>query len=585
MRAERPSGRDVLIEAVSGQRGFVLLSALMVTGHQAGEALVPYIIGVVLDRAVSGGVDDLIRWLALLSAVYVGLSFSYRFGERTGERAAEQAGHDLRLRVTRRVLEHRGGAENGRLPGALVNIATADARRVGVVNVALPSAVAAVAAVLAAAALLLSISLPLGLLVLLGTPPMLWLAHLLGKPLERRSDTEQDRAAHASGIAADLVAGLRVLKGLGGETAAVRRYHRTSQDALTATVRAARAEAAYNGVMLTLNGVFLALIALVGGRLAADGEITIGQLISAVGLAQFLVGPLTTFSWVNADLAQGRASAARIASVLAAPGAVRAGTAAMPDPVRGRIRVRGLSGAPLREVDLEIGPGELVGIVATDAAEAAALLSYLGRAADPDAGTVELDGVALSELDPGELRAAILVAGHDADLFDGTLRANIVPADRTNIAPADRVGITPADRTAPALADRTEIGPALEAAAADEVVRTLADGLDTVLDERGRSLSGGQRQRVALARALAADPPVLVIHDPTTAVDAVTEARVADGIKALRDRRTTIMVTTSPALLTVTDRVIVMHEGKVAMTGRHADLIHDHRLYRTTVLA
>ncbi|MBB5868321.1 putative ABC transport system ATP-binding protein [Allocatelliglobosispora scoriae] len=539
--------RTVLRDAITGQRRHVALSTLFVTGHQAGEAMVPFIIGVVIDRAVAGSAADLVTWLAVLAVVYIGLSFSYRFGERSSERAATQAAHGVRIRITERVLDHRGGAEAGRLPGALVSIATSDASRVGVVNIALPYSIAAVAAVLIAGGLLLSISLPLGLLVLLGTPPMLVLAHLLSKPLERRSETEQDRAAHASGIAADLLTGVRVLKGLGAAGAAVGRYRRTSREALGATVRAARAEAAYDGMALALNGIFLAVIVLVGGRLAADGQITVGQLISAAGLAQFLIGPLSTFGWVFADMAQARASAARITEVLTAAPAVTGGETTLPDPVRGQVTLHGRT----------VAPGELIGIVA-DPAEASALVARLGREAEPD-GLLALDGVSLADVAPGDLRGALLVATHDADLFEESVRANI-SAD-------------------------ADLGVVLGATTADEVVRSLPDGLDTVLDERGRSLSGGQRQRVALARALAADPPVLVLHDPTTAVDAVTEARIADGIRRLRQGRTTILITTSPALLAVTDRVIVLRDGAVAADRRHADLIGDDELYRSAVLA
>jgi putative ABC transport system ATP-binding protein len=126
---------------------------------------------------------------------------------------------------------------------------------------------------------------------------------------------------------------------------------------------------------------------------------------------------------------------------------------------------------------------------------------------------------------------------------------------------------------------------ALVAAGADEVVAALPAGLDTVLDERGRSLSGGQRQRLALARALAADPPVLVLHDPTTAVDTVTESRVAEGLRAFRRDRTTIVVTTSPALLAVTDRVVLLDEGAVTAQGTHTALVAEHSRYRTAVLS
>lgn len=163
--------------------------------------------------------------------------------------------------------------------------------------------------------------------------------HLLSKPLERRSETEQERAARASGVAADLVAGLRVLKGIGAEQAAVARYRRVSGDSLTATLRAARAEAWQSGVVTMLTGAFLALVVLVGGRLAARGDIGLGELVTSVALALFLIGPLSEFSWVNAELAQGRASAARIADVLGAEHAVSSG----PPPSEGAVlrRVEG----------------------------------------------------------------------------------------------------------------------------------------------------------------------------------------------------------------------------------------------------
>ncbi|WP_412734880.1 ABC transporter ATP-binding protein [Krasilnikovia sp. MM14-A1259] len=550
--------------ALGGQRRRITFSALLVTGHQAGEVAVPYLIGVIIDRAVAGGGDDLMLWLAVLGAIYIGLSYSYRYGELTGERAAEQAAHDLRLRVTRRVLHDRGGAEADRLPGALVSIATSDAARVGAVAIAIASGVAAVAAVGFTAALLLSISIPLGLLVLLGTPPLMLLTRVLGKPLEDRSETEQEHGAHASGIAADLVGGLRVLKGLRAEDAAVERYRQRSRSALTATVHAARAEAAYQGVVLTLSGVFLAVIAVVGGILAARGDITVGQLISSVGLAQFLVGPMSTFGWVGADLAQGRASARRIAAVLDTPAAVPGGEAAPATPVRGALTVRAVDSAPLRGIDLDVAPGELVGVVTTDPAEAAQLVRLLGRTTDPATGTIELDGTALASLAPDRLRAAVLAAEHHTDLFDGTVR--------------DAVSLSGRARTA-------AVDAAVHTAGADEVARTLPDGLDTVLDDRARSLSGGQRQRIALARALAAEPAVLVVHDPTTAVDAVTEARIAGRLRSMRDGRTTVLVTTSPALLAVTDRVIVVHDGAVRAGGKHTDLVATDTIYREVVLS
>ncbi|MDX3797936.1 ABC transporter ATP-binding protein [Streptomyces sp. AK04-3B] len=571
MRKADPPGRRVLRRAVREQRRDVALGAVLGMGHQTGEALVPVLIGLAVDEGVvDGDVPGLLLWLGVLAAVYVGLSFSFRGSARAGERASLTTAHRLRARLVARVLAPEGGAEEGRLPGELATIATEDAKRVGAVMMALIVAVASATGLAVGAVVLLGVSLPLGLLVLTGAPLLLWLAHLLSRPLERRSETEQEQAARASGVAADLVAGLRILKGIGAERTAVSRYRRISQESLTATLRAARAEAWQHAVVTVLTGVFLALVALVGGQLAARGDIGVGELVSSVALALFLIGPLSEFSWVYAELAQGRASAGRIAGVLDAERAVSVAPASgrVPVPRAGGgpglpLRLRGLAHGPLRDLHLEVAAGETVGVVSTDPADASALLRCLGRRCDPDAGTVELDGTDLTALDLTELRAALLVAEHDADLFEGTLLENV-----TAVAPSD-----------------APVAAVLTASAADEVVRTLPDGSATPVTARGRSLSGGQRQRVALARALAADAPVLVLHEPTTAVDAVTEVRIAAGIREIRAGRTTVLVTNSAALLAVTDRVVLLDGGRLAASGGHEQLVRACAPYRTAVLS
>ncbi|MET9084515.1 ABC transporter ATP-binding protein [Streptomyces sp. NPDC004237] len=572
------SGRDVLARSVRGQGRRVALGSALGCVHQLGEAMVPVLIGVVVDQAVAGqDAGRLALWLAVLAVVYVCLSWSFRLGARAGERGAEEAAHTLRLAIVRRVVDARGGAGDDRLSGELANVATEDAKRVGAVNMALMSGTWAAAGIAVSAVALLLTSVPLGLIVLLGTPVLLWLGHLLSKPLERRSEAEQDRAAAAAGVAADLVAGLRVLKGLGAQRAAVERYRRTSRVSLAATLRAARAQSWQTGLVLALTGGFIALIAWVGGRLALEGSLTLGQLVSAVGLALFLLGPLETFAWVNAELAQGRASAARIAEVLAAGPAVVGGDEPVPDGVRGRLRLHGVRLGGLDGVDLDLPAGRLTGIAVTDPACAEALLGCLGREADPESGSVELDGVPLTRLDPAGLRAAVLVAAHDAALFEGSLAANVNPEEPAGDGQRD-------DPSGDGLRDDPRTARAMAAADADEVARSLPQGAATGVGEGGRSLSGGQRQRVLLARALRAEPPVLVVHDPTTAVDAVTEARIAQGLREIRQGLTTVVVTNSPALLAVTDRVVLLDGGRVGAEGTHAELARTHENYRTAVL-
>ncbi|WNI28190.1 ABC transporter ATP-binding protein [Streptomyces sp. ITFR-6] len=560
-----PTGGHVLRRAIRGQRRRVVTASLLGTVHQGCEALVPVVIGAAIDTAVAtGSSSSLLRWLLVLAGLFLVLSNCYRTSARLAEGAGERAAHRLRMELGARVLDPRGGADADRLPGALTSIATNDARRVGSVATVLAYGVAATSALVISAVALLRISVPLGLLVLLGIPPLLWLGHRISRPLERRSETEQERAAHASGVAADLVAGLRVLKGMGAESAAVARYRTTSQDSLAAALRAARSRAGHEGAVLSLTGVFIAVIGIVGAYLAMRGSISIGDLVAAVGLAQFLLGPFQLLTYVNAEFAQGRASARRIAEVLDSPPAVEGGESAVSDDVAGQLRLSGVRLGSLRGIDLDIRAGELLGVVTGDPAAAADLLLCLARERDPADGLIELDGVPLTELAPDALRRAVLVAHHDADLFETSLLDNVRAGAPDDTAPVDE---------------------ALAASAADEVARLLPEGGDTVLAERGRSLSGGQRQRVALARALAADSPVLVLHDPTTAVDTVTESRIAARLREVRDGRTTVLITTSPALLAVTDRVVVLDGGTVGATGHHTELVAGDERYRAAVLA
>ncbi|MET9536459.1 ABC transporter ATP-binding protein [Streptomyces sp. NPDC006553] len=560
-----PTGGLVLRQAIRGQRRRVITASLLGMTHQGCEALVPVVIGATIDTAVATGSSSaLLRLLIVLAVLFLVLSTCYRISARITEGSGELAAHRLRLDLATRVLDPRGGADANRLPGALTSIATNDARRVGSVATVIAYGVSAVAALVISAVALLRISVPLGLLVLLGIPPLLWLGHRISRPLEQRSEAEQERAAHASGVAADLVSGLRVLKGMGAESAAVARYRTTSQDSLSAALRAARSRAGHEGAVLALTGVFIAVIGVVGAYLAMDGSISVGDLVAAVGLAQFLLGPFQLLGYVNAELAQGRASAKRIAEVLASPEAVGTGHDVPADGAAGHVALRGVTLGALRGVDLELPAGSLTGIVARDAAAANDLLVCLARESDPSEGAVELDGTPLTSLDPDALRRVVLVAHHDADLFESTLLDNV------------RAG---------AADDTSAVERALRASAADDVARLLPDGGDTLLAERGRSLSGGQRQRVALARALAADRPVLVLHDPTTAVDTVTESHIAARLREVRRNRTTILVTTSPALLAVTDRVIVLEDGAVQATGRHTELLAADATYRAAVLA
>lgn len=570
------AGAQLLRTVVGAERRRVAGAAAGSIVHQACEALVPVMIGVVIDRAVAPGDGGaLALWLVVLAALFVVLTVAYRVQLGVGMLAREQSEHALRMRLTRRILDPAGIVAGGPLApadtvgsaGALVNVAGSDARETAQGIQGVVVAIGAVAALTISAVALLTISLPLGLLILLGTPPVVIALALIARPLERRSAVQQARAAEAASVASDLVRGIRVLKGIGAEPAAAARYRRASQTAKRATLRAAVSDNVLEGANVVIGGAFLALVAYVGGRLALDGSITIGDLVAAVGLTQFLLGPLQRIGWALGLLAQARGSAGRAATVLAVPPAVHGGTAALPATAAGALSVRGLSLGHGDGVSFEAAAGEQLGIVAPDPSDAARLLDLLARRRDPDAGGFAVDGIDVPALPVADAHRLLLVADHHADLFEGSVEQNLTAA----VSNEDR--LSAARRRA-----------VLAASGADEAVAALPDGAATTVGERGARLSGGQRQRIALARALAADPPVLVLHDPTTAVDAATEARIADGVAALRHDRTTIVVATSPALLATCERVLLLEDGRIAEVGRHEELADASPRYREAVL-
>jgi putative ABC transport system ATP-binding protein len=555
----RPSTALLRCAATSsrGQRATIAASAGLYMSWQACEALVPVAIGVIIDRAVERGSGTAILVsLGALAALFVALSLSFRFAFRLSTRAAQRSAHELRVAVADAVLDPRRPPTSGRHTGELLSIASSDADKIGRFTALLPRTCGAVVSVLVTAGALLRISLPLALLVLVCAPALLGAMQLLGAPLERRAAHEQAEAARAAGLATDFVAGLRVLKGIGAGPAAAARYRTASVGSLRATVRAAEAEAGYDAVTLLLTMAFLALVALAGGRLAAEGRISVGDLVAAVGLAQFLLGPLSQLASLGVAVARARASADRVAGVLGGASA-RTATAALPDGP-GAVTV---SDGALR---LAVRPGELLGVAAGHA-DADRLVRLLADAAYDTDGDVRVDGVAVHAVDPAQAHMALLVAQHDARLFAGTVAENV------------RAGLPP-DAVA------TAVNAAIVAADVDQVIATLPDGADTMLSERGRSLSGGQRQRVLLARALTARPRVLVLHDPTTAVDSATEARIATGLRAQRAGHTTVIIASSPALLAICDRVVLLRDGRVAAEGTHATLVAD-AAYRDLVLS
>ncbi len=525
-------------------------------------------IGLVIGRAVqTGDATRLAVWITALAALFVVLNACYRFGARHLMRAIATEGHQLRVDLSIRIL-HPWRLRTRLRSGELLSIASTDADNTSYLLDYVPRIAGAVTAVAVCAAILLSIDVQLGLVILIGTPLILFVLQFAGPVITRRVAEQQELAGRATAMSADLVAGLRPLRGIGAQAAASERYRTVSQEALAATLRATRSQSVYLAVSNVLSALLAVGIAVAAGWFALRGEISIGELITVIGLAQFLLEPFGTLAEVPGWIAEARASAERVGWVEDAPTALSPGGAAL-DAGPLSVEVDDVRYGTLDGATLSIDAGHLLGVVATRPTDADALVRVLSGQLPPDeyTGTVRVGGVAMEDLDLVEARRALLVEPHRTDLFTGSLRSNLIVA-----APDS---------------DADQIDAALRASCAVDVIDVHRDGLEHEVAERGASLSGGQRQRLTLARALLRRPPVLLLHEPTTAVDAVTESAVAQGIADLRHGRerafTTVIVTCSPALLAVTDRVVLLDDGRVVAGGSHGELM-ERRDYRTAVL-
>ncbi|WP_307799903.1 ABC transporter ATP-binding protein [Micromonospora antibiotica] len=569
------SAGTVILRRAVARNGRRLWSGTALAGvYQLCAALVPILIGVIVDRGVAtGDLTALLVWIAVLAAVYLVLAVTYRFGARRLQRAIAEEGHQLRVELAARIL-HPRVLRAERHTGDLLAVTTTDAEYTSYLLDHIPRITSALVAVTVSAVALLLISPPLGLTVLVAIPVVLAVLNRTAPLIARRVKEQQDQAGRATALATDLVTGLRALRGIGAQDAAVERYHRVSRHALAATLRASRTQNAYLGASTMLSALLSGGIALMAGWFALTGRITVGQFITVIGSAQFLVEPFGVLAVVPGWTAAARAAAERVAAVVGADVVLPPGAAA-PRSGGHELRLTDVTYGPLAGLRLHVRGGEFVGVVARRPADAEALARLLA-VPDGHTGDVLLGGERLEAVDRGRARQVLHSEPHRTDLFTGTLASNIALRDDGGRHDDD------------GRHDDGRLDEALRAAAVAEVAHLHPEGLRMPVTERGANLSGGQRQRVALARALLAAPPLLVLHDPTTAVDAVTERAVADGIRALRHGSDagygTVVITTSPTLLAATDRVVFIGDGAVAAEGTHAELVGHDDSYRRTVL-
>ncbi|WP_293771787.1 ABC transporter ATP-binding protein [uncultured Corynebacterium sp.] len=476
-----PDDKRWLLKVLFSHKERTIPAALLMSIGFVCNATTPVIVGHAIDDAITrGSLGQLWWWILVLGVTFLINAACGWYSRQLFVRARVTIGHALRMAVTDRIQDPRGMAGRPRTAGDLLSVASTDVQRVSFAVMMTVFPAAEISSILYVAFMISRVHLPLGLAVFIGGPLVVYISMRAARPLRGRSAMRQQALAKASATATDVVQGLRILKGLGAIDTVRARYHDVSDAAYDKTVEANAAQARLSAITETIGAIYVSAVGLAAGYLALQGSVSIGDLITVVGLTQFVIQPMTMMGKnIASTLANAQASAGRIREILGA-GFAQHADAALPALPTGITAIAG---------------------------QAPEGIEYLDH-------------------------CVAIVAPHQADLFEGSVLDNISP-------------------------DRARALEALHVAAGEDI----PGGPDREVGENGGALSGGQRQRVALARALATDADVLVLQDPTTAVDSVTEQTIVSRVAQYRAGKRTLVYTSAPAWVAASRDA---HEGSEA---------------------
>ena len=564
----------------------VTLATLAACTSNIIQAIVPAFLGQALDAGIENGLNGRVWGIgALLLVLFVVYAIGDTMLSYFGVTAWMRTAFDVDRLVGRQISATGKDLSRQVSTGEVATIIASDADYLGKFIEHLPALLGAAASFLVVAVLMLRTSVSLGLIVILGMPLVAAIVTLVIRPLQKRQAVQREAQSAVTTVTTDTVAGLRILRGIGGEDVFARRYRDASQELRRRGVEVASSQATLMTLQVLLPGLFAAIVVWVAARMAVAGSLTPGGLITFYGYTAYLSWPLWVFTSSVQDYTRAVVGARRLSRLLEV--APAAGSLverlnldpAAAHPVSGDLVDTG-SGLRLKE-------GRMTALVCPDPQVSADLATRLGRFTDAGP-TVTLAGRPLTTMPLEQVRASVVVSGATAQLFTGTLREALdvrsgpdpqpagledllrAETERTTGADVDQQ-VRPQEREAPG-DDR--LIEAIGIADAGDVLTSLSEGLAGMITEKGRSLSGGQRQRVALARALLTEAPTLVLIEPTSALDSHTEARVAAQVHRARAGRTTVVVTASPLVLEACDEVVLLDSsGAELLRSTHRELM------------
>ena len=564
----------------------VALATLAACTSNIIQAIVPAFLGQALDAGIENGLNARIWGIgALLLVLFIVYAVGDTMLSYFGVQAWMRTAFDVGRLVGRQVSATGADLSRQVSTGEVATIIASDADYLGKLIQHLPALLGAAASFIVVAVLMLRTSVSLGLVVILGMPLVAAIVTLVIRPLQKRQAVQREAQSAVTTITTDTVAGLRILRGIGGEDVFARRYREASQELRRRGVEVASSQATLMTLQVLLPGLFAAIVVWIAARMAVSGSLTPGGLITFYGYTAYLSWPLWVFTNSVQDYTRAVVGARRLSRLLEVTPA--AGSLverlnldpAAAHPISGDLVDTGS--------DLRLEEGRMTALVCPDPEVSAELATRMGRFTD-SGPTVTLAGRPLTTMPLDQVRASIVVAGATAQLFTGTLREALdvrggpdpQPAGLTDLVRAESERTTGADVDQQVRAQERNMPgddrllEAIEIADAGDVLTSLSEGLAGMITEKGRSLSGGQRQRVALARALLTEAPTLVLIEPTSALDSHTEARVAAQVHRARAGRTTVVVTASPLVLETCDEVILLDSsGTELLRSTHRELM------------
>ena len=520
-----------------------------------GQALIPAAIGEAIEAGVIGqNKRSLVIWSGTVLSLAVVQAIAGMLRDRCALMSSLGAAYKTIQCVTRHICKLGAGLPHQISKGEALSVGLVDVASIRAsMDVVLARGLGAIVAIIVVAAIMLSKSWQLGLIVLIGVLSMTLAIGALIRPLSDRQGRLREQQGELADRGSDIASGLRVLRGIGGEVTFAERYRYESQRVRHAGVEVVRVVAWFDAARVLLPGVVIVCVVAIGARFTLEGQLSVGQLVAFYGYAVFLANPVRRVVYAVETVAKAYVAARRVTKLLSL------GPTTFEEESRS---VKSQADGEITDPTTGLNPkrGQLTAVVCSTSGDAMRLAERLGGYVLSD---VTYGRQLLSELALDEVRRKVLVSDNNSWLFSGKLRTELDPTGAST---------------------RDALEQAVDAAAARDIIEAVPHQLYGNISQAGREFSGGQQQRLRLVRALMYDPEVLVLVEPTNAVDANTEAKVAEGVREYRSGRTTVIFATSPLILETANEVLFVENMKVVTVGSHVQLLLSNERYRACVM-